>query len=439
MTDALRVFHQSRNQYVRAFSSAWRRLELYEPSVWLQREPEIVAKMLRDADISAPVTLRGHMIAGRDWTLTPLIEDSPRAEMAVFVGTELLKGIRDFTSARYNLAMAFLHGRRFAHVHCMPRKLALGDGQTRTWMVPTRLEDVDSNMIRTVPDHDPENEKLAAHYERWHTAKTEWQPLNRLQAMELVKHVYHDDQASLGYGRGLREALGWWWWAKTHVFSESLTAAERFAAGQFHVKVDGMRSGSVDDKNREVLQAYVNTLEDMRGQHVLATDKEDEVEVLSPSGQGWQILTDLRAELKTTITTLVLGANIPTTATEGGSYALGMVQENTTEALIQFDRELLQEALTRDLIQYIWHLNYPNLVELAISEEKPRFNITQEKRQEPAERAGVAEILSRMGVDLALDDVLEQTGFRRPEDGEEIVPGGSAPEPAAGPFGGFAK
>ena len=331
MTQSLRAFHNARNDYVRAFSSVWRNhLELREPSLWLAREPEIVEKMLRDADIAAPVTLRCHMIAGRDWTLTPLIEESPRAEMAVFVATELLKGIRDFCSARYNLAMAFLYGRCFARIHCTPRKMGLGDGQERTWLVPTRLEDVDSRMVRTVPKLSPDGERLSAHYECWHTAAAEWRPLTRIQAMQLVKHTYHDNQRSLGYGQGLREALAWWWWAKTHIFSESLTAAERFAAGQMHAKVDGMRSASADDENAAVLAAYIEKLEDMRGNHVVATDKEDEIEILSPSGTGWQILTDLRAELKTTITTLVLGANIPTTATEGRSYALGMVQENTT-------------------------------------------------------------------------------------------------------------
>ena len=95
--------------------------------------------------------------------------------------------------------------------------------------------------------------------------------------------------------------------------------------------------------------------------------------------------------------------------------------------------------MTRDLLQYLWHVNYPNLVELGIAAEKPRFNITQEKKQEPSERAAVAEILSRMGVDLSASDIYEQTGFRKPEDGEDIIPGGSAPEPVASPFGGFTK
>ena len=58
-------------------------------------------------------------------------------------------------------------------------------------------------------------------------------------------------------------------------------------------------------------------------------------------------------------------------------------------------------------------------------------NVAQEKRQDPKERADVAAVLSNMGVELSLADVLDQTGFQRPEPGEDVI---EKQEPAS-PFG----
>jgi len=132
-----------------------------------------------------------------------------------------------------------------------------------------------------------------------------------------------------------------------------------------------------------------------------------------------------------------MGANLTTASSEGGSYALAEVQENSTEALIQFDRETLQETFTKSLLKCIWFRNHANLVELGIENESPIFNISQEKRQDPKERAEVASMLSNMGVDLSLTEILEQTGFSAPEEGEDIIPGGSAAPAEIGGGGGF--
>lgn len=436
MTTEIRVRNQAQSLYVRALSAAWRsNVQLHDPSLWLLRDPEAEEKMLRDADIRQAIGYRKHLIAGRDWNITPLVEASPRADMAVHVGTELLKKIKHFTQARMNLARAFFSGARFARIHGQPRTLTIGDGRPRTWWCPVRLEDVDKRMYRIVPQTD--GEKIKAHWERWNVAGQEFRPESRREAAQTIRHVYEDDQSTLGHGAALREAIGWWWYAKEHVFMESLQAVERFAQGIIHGRVEGARNADTGLPNTEVVDAWTEVLEDLRARHVLVSDKADEVTVISGSGEGWQLLSDIRAELKTTITSLILGANLPTTATEGGSYALAGIQENTTEALIQFDREILQETLTDDLIGCCWFKNWPNLVELGIEHEPPMFAVTQEKRQDPQQRATVASTLSGMGVDLALDDVLEQTGFRKPEEGEDVVEGGSKQPAFPSPGFGF--
>lgn len=435
MTTELRGHHQSREIYVRALSTAWANaVQTFDPSVWLQRDPEAEEKMLRDPHIAHAVGFRRHLIAGRQWELIPTAPGSPRADLAVGVGTALLQKIRRFTGARFNLARAFFSGARFAVIHGEMQALRIGDGKLRTWWVPRRLEDVDKRRMRIVPDHKrvAGETQLSAHWEMWDVANQRWETLTNERAMHMVRHVYADDESSLGYGRALREALGWTWYTKTHVMQESVAAVERFAQGIVHAKVDGARDGESGKPNTEVVREWTRVLADLRSRHILVSDRADEIEVISPSGEGHQILTTMREELKGAVFTLVLGANLTTDADKGGSYALGEVQENSTEALVQFDRETLEESLTDDLIGCCWYRNHANLVELGLIEEPPRFSVKQEKHLDPEVRARVASTLSGMGVDLAMDDVYEQTGFRRPAPGEDIVEGTKPVDPLAG-------
>tara|TARA_R110000782_G_scaffold253743_1_gene341951 strand:- start:30446 stop:31804 length:1359 start_codon:yes stop_codon:yes gene_type:complete len=430
----LRLRNQSQQLYVTALSSAWRNgVELHDPSLWLTREPELEEKMLRDADIAHAVQYRRHMIAGQRWACLPRVEGSPRAPVAVSVATELLDGIKNFTQARLNLSRAFFSGSRFGYIHGKMRKLKIGDGVERWWWCPVTIEDRDKRIYRIVPHND--GESLSAHWERWNIAKAVFEPESIEDTAQTIRHVYQDDQASLGHGRALREALGWWWYAKEHVFQESLQAVERFAQGILSAKVDGARDAKTGLPNTELITQWKNVLEDMRARNVLVYDSSDQVEMVNMSGEGWQMLKEVREELRSTIFTLVLGANLTTGANDGGSYALASIQENSTEALIQYDRETLEETLSDDLLGCVWFKNHANLVELGIDEEKPRFNVTQEKREDPKERAEVASVLNAMGVELSLEDVMEQTGFRKPEPGEAIVEKPVAPAPD--PFGGF--
>jgi hypothetical protein len=439
MSMELRLRNQSQQLYVRALSQAWRNsIQTYDPSVWLLRDAEAEEKMLRDADIAHAVGFRRHLIAGRQWELTPTAAGSPRADIAVAVGTELLGKIKHFTDARLNLARAFFSGSRFSRIHGTTKTMTIGDGKPRTWWYPVRLEDMDKRMYRIVPDHEP-GEKLKAHWERWDLATQQFVGEEPEDALHTIRHVYQDDQATLGHGRALREALGWWWYAKEHVFQEALQAAERYGGGMMIAKINGLRDSNSALPNSELLQEWVDALEDMRARHVMAFDKDDDIQVLMGGSEGWQYLQTLLGDLRSTIFTLVLGANLTTSAEKGGSYALAEVQENSTEALVQYDRETLEETLTDDLLGCVWYKNHPNLVELGIAKEKPRFAITQEKKEDPMERVQVMEIANRMGLDLAKDDVYEQIGMRKPEAGEEIVKGGSAQpaNPFPGGGGGF--
>lgn len=422
---------ESQAIYTRGLTSQWRHgAQIDDPSIWLPLEPDLEEKMLRDPDIAAAVNYRRHLIAGRQWSLTPRFQTN-RAPVACMIGTALLEGIKHFTGARIALARAFFSGTRYGRIHGAPKVLTIGDGKPRTWWVPVRIEDVDKRIYRRV--RNAESDDTGLHWERWNIMKGDWEIEPISEAICTIRHIYQDEQGNLGHGSALREQLGWIWKAKTEIAQEALIAAEKHGVGTLRMKVAGLRDAGTGKPNEEMLRSAVEMLESMRSRHVVAHDDQDEIDVIQQSGTGWQFLNDQLERFQRQIQTLVLGANMNTSADGGGSYALARVHENATEALIQFDRSSLEETLTDDLIGCVWHHNHANLTELGIDEEPPLFSIMQEKVQDPIQRMQAAQGLNAMGVELPLAEVLDQVGFRMPEPGEETI----KPQPAPQITGGF--
>lgn len=433
MTTELRLStDQARQSYVTALSSVWHReTRLDDPSAILARDHDVEEKMLADPDIGHAVNYRRHLVAGRQWQIQPDPDVGQDGDVATTVATALLRKVRRFTEARHKLARAFFSGARYARIHGRLQRLTIGDGKPRDWWCPVKLEDVDKRRLRIVP-RNVGTEKLSATWELWDVGTAQWRVLTQDEWSGFVRHTYQDEEGSLGYGRGLRDALGLVWYAKENVLQDSLLAAERFGGGLLKARIDGARDAQSGKPNQQVIREWINVLQGMRSKHVLVHDRQDDVEFVQSDANGWELQRELREEFRTQVFTLVLGANVTQSANKGGSYALAEVQENSTEAIIRFDRESLEESLTDDLIGYTWRRNWANLVELRIQNQMPRFSIDHEQKMDPTQRATVAQTLYNMGVPLASEDIYEQTGFRRPRDNEDVIE--SAPAmPVGGP------
>ena len=438
MPQELRTRPPAQLIYNRDLSTAWRnRVQLPQPSNWELRDPEIESKMMRDDVIVQSMEIRRHRIAGSDWMLIPRDEASENAELSVAVGTRLIEGINRFSGARLNLARAFFSGQRWARIRDEPKQLRLGDGKLRTWRIPIELTDMDRHIFRIVPEqvNAEGGIRLKAHLEEWDIANNRYATLSRTARMNLIDHKYQDDQESLGYGRGLREALGWIWYAKTHTQQELLQAIEKHAQGQFVYKMDGLRDAQAAKPNSTIASDAIAVLEDMRARHILAIDSADSLEGTPSNGEGWQLIDSTLDRFDSKIRTLIIGANLTTSADKGGSFALAETQENSTETIVQFDRQNLEETFTIDLMGWAWWANHRNLVELGIAEDKPRFSITQEKREDPEKAIVVATGLHNLGLDLVKDELYEKFGMKKPEAADDVLEGTLAPPPGLGGFG----
>src|SRR5690606_36066291 len=149
--------------------------------------------------------------------------------------------------ARFNLADAVFRGSTFAKIVGGRVKRDFGDGQSRMWWVPKLLVDMDRWRFRQVPLDPKESDgRTKTRWEYWDTTGVmgEWRPLTKSQRRQLVVHTYFDSEATLGYGRGLLEALYHFYWAKTQVLREGLAGIERWAQGWIIAEIDGMRAGS---------------------------------------------------------------------------------------------------------------------------------------------------------------------------------------------------
>jgi hypothetical protein len=407
-------------QYVRALSSAYRTgFRIYDPSPALSKDPGIYDKLMLDAVVFHAVQQRRHMVAGHKFQCHPASE-SPADKIWAQICEQLIGKIRNFKGALFNLANAVFVGSTYGMIQGERRWMPLFDGVPRNWFMPMSIRDVSKFRFRPVPKRTGSgaDEEVTLEWQMHNVALDQFLPLEHPECF--IKHVYDDNESSLGFGRGLVDAMYYYWRAKELVMTENCSAIERWAQGLLIAKIDGTREGS--KTNSDLLNNVLAELEKHRGRHIMGIDKLDEIDMIPGPAEGWQMASGMRDYLDQSLRTLILGSNLPTGGgTEGGSYALGAVQENSTEALIQYDREILSETISNDLVGLLRRLNQPQLMEMGLGHaENPKFQIIQEKVIDPKVRADI--ILGYVGAEIPLkeDEVYEPAGFTAPQPGDKV-------------------
>lgn len=409
--------------YVHALSAAYRTgFRIYDPSPALQKDPNIYEKLMLDAVIYHACQQRRHMVAGHKFQCQPASE-SPADKMWAAICEKLIGKIRNFKGALFNLSNAVFVGSTYGAVSGERKWLTLMDGMPRNWFVPLEIRDVSKFRFRQVPrrvNQGTVDERIVIDWQIHNVARDVFEPLEHPECY--IKHVYNDSETSLGHGSGLVDAMYYYWRAKELVLTENMGAIEFWARGLLIAKIDGLREASTGKTNQILLNNVLEQLEKHRGRHVLGMGKEDEVTVVDGPGEGWQMASGMRDYLDQTLRTLILGSNLPTGGgNEGGSYSLGKVQENSTEALIQYDREILSDTISNDLVGLLRRLNQPQLMEMGIGHaENPRFMIVQEKIQNPKERADIAALYVDRGIPIKMDELYEPAGFTVPGPEDQV-------------------
>lgn len=442
MTYPLQIRGLSDEQYVHALRSAYAGMRLYDPSIALHEDPDIDEKMLRDIHIAAMWQKRVRKVAGRKYTIEPG-DKTPAAVTLAALVTEALADIQSFTQSRQELASKSIWGGRgyqfIAHRGRCLRRLA--GTAPQNWLLPVRLDDIESSRIRFDPvrETDPATGKTTIRtVAKFWPLEIVGQPreLSAEDAKAIVWATFGDEERRLGYGRGLRDPLYFAFYAKFQLIQGGLNAAETWARGLTIAKLDAETHGSTEQTNAQIAQDFLSVLKKTRAEHVLAIDSRDEVEVVWPSGEGWRMFMEGIRYWDDRISALLLASVLPT---GGGDQGKGSLSRAETEAdseddLISGDQEVLDGAWTRGLIGWFLHMNQAQLRALGLAGVKsPKFSSGGEKIASAEARTAAVKTAVELGADVLSDEFYLALGLTKPPTAGPVIRGRQAPAPGMFP------
>lgn len=397
-------------------------IRIFDPSPALASDPDIYTKIRRDSVCAGAINTRVHAIAARTWRLVPASDDPADKRLAQIL-EHLIRQVPRFTEARRLLAEADIIGCRYAAITGDVRQVRLpGETAPRSMWVPGRLIDVDRRRFRAIATK-ADDGTVAVRWEVFSIADKRWTPV--LHPERYVKHLVYDAEETLGYGRGLIEALHDDLYAKTVAKKEGLQGLKRWAQGLLTAKVSGGRDAQTGLPNIALLRAWSDELDRMQGETSIAHDADDEIEVHSGPTGGHEIVAWTVAYFDTCMRCLILGSELPTATPGGGatgSFALGKVQATTSESLIQGSQEMIDDTFTCDFVPFVRKVNQPILASMGLgAAQNPRFETVNERVKDPVQRSDTIVKMLNAGVDLLEEEVYAEIGFTPPQPGDRIV------------------
>lgn len=424
-----------RQMYGSSLSWAWsNRFGIPDPSFALQKEINAYELIRRDTHCAHVMGLRKHAVAGTETTCVARRDGFPLDEIAAQLGDTMLAQIDNLDSAKLNLADAVFRSQSFAQIMGERRTQTWVDGVPRQWWTPTHLRDIDKRRFRWVANANRDLPPVLEMSDVSRPGSSKWDPVEHPEW--LIQHVYDDSESTLGYGRGLIDAMYVSWYMRTRLLIEMAQAAERFGQGAVVVEVDPNRKGSTEQTNEAMLTAAADNVAKNKARHVLACLTGEKITMLTGSDTGFRILTESLAIVTNELTQLVLGSVLPSGGGgDVGSNARAEVEQDTGDGLIRFDRKLLSATLTRDLMGLFWKLNRANLIGCGLAlAQAPRVELSHESRETPERFALTLKAATDAGMDVVAKEAYTRLGLSMPKPGEAVVKK-AAPVMAPG-FGG---
>lgn len=194
------------------------------------------------------------------------------------------------------------------------------------------------------------------------------------------------------YGKPLLSTLYWLWYYKQNGFKFWAKCLERFGTPILLGKV-------ATTEPQELLQAMLNA----HAQSVIATEKDDDVQVLNSAGGGsqGQAFDLFNNSLIRQIQKVVLGQTLTSGNDGGGSRALGEVHENVRKDKLKSDIRLITPTF-QTVVNALCQLNGWQHHKIIIGDERS-LNTDQAKRDE---------ILSRTGLTFSKDYFMNTYGLK---------------------------
>lgn len=408
--------------YSWALGSAYRQFRLFDPSYALARDPLIYEKLSRDPKFASAARYRQHLVAGRAWTIEPA-SDSVADKLLAKVLTALVKRVKNFASARFNLAGAVIRGSAWAFLQGgQEERVQIAGLPTMPWYIFNHLQDVDRRRMHYRPTRDSKGNTSGTRLVWFSVKRRRWEAVD---PSWFVLNAYDDTEQNLGYGLGLIDACYFFMWFKESLLNEALKAAKRWSAGIVTVQVDSLRDSAGNVQKR--VTDWQNAVLAQRDRDALIFDKADTIDLKFPSGTGVEIILKMIEYADRAIQELLTGSTLgQSSGPDGVRAGDSSVHQQATESLIQYDRELEQGAITSGLLHALVRYNRPNLKVLGLDDAQPgNFTIAEEKIVDPAKAMETIEKALQAKIPLRKIDVHENIGYPIAGEDEEVYDGGS--------------
>lgn len=408
-----------------------------DPDFALAKDPEIEEKLARDPIIGHAIAQRLHAVAGGDAAIEPG-DDTAQAKQLAGIVDEAVDGIRSLAASRHELARACFNGRAYGYVEGRRRLARLGGKNAKPlhWWMPTRITDIDRRRIRFVNlgstgQVDRATVKVVA--EIFSIAKEQW--VRMKPDAPIVSVVFDDRESRLGYGRGLMEAMYFYDYMKSKVLATGFSGLERWANGLVVGKIDHSDIGGLDATAKKARDGMMAVLQAMTSRHHVVIGKNDEINLHETSGTGNDMVFRFLDYLDQALVRLILGAVLPTGGgADKGSLARAEVEQGSTETLLQFDRDLQDEAMTRGVIEPFLRLNRGNLLALGLLDAKrPKFGSRSDPKGDAEAFARTTDVALRWGLAFRKEDVYRRLQMTPPTQGDEIIRLDPQEAPPGGP------
>lgn len=408
-----------------------------------QIDEDLWVKLQRDAVIAKAVKVLIHRVSS-DWYLRAQDRES-RVLVPYF--RRLIEQIPQFANSRANLSKAIFEGRGALKILGTEKRMTLGeDREERKWWHVGRLMHIGADALRmeyhTRQEVDAEGNHKTV--EDWHY-KT-YDPMPTRRQWYIVEHPEHycifihgDDWNSFGGGNGLIDSLAVYHEMKTKLMRRLYQGIRRFAYPFMIVQLEELdEAGSeVDDfeANDERAKAIATALEKMAGgSNVLTIGSKDKVTPVDFNGQSAQAMLSLIQYIDEAMVGVILAATMPTGGGEAGSLARAQVEQDSTDDLIRFYRQNLEEAL-QAIIWNLWVQNRENWQKLGFwgtGLQPPKLCVGRERSDDPQYMLQIYQGAHNLGMTLKSSEVAEALGIEEADD-EDIETGGALPPPGMAP------
>jgi len=230
------------------------------------------------------------------------------------------------------------------------------------------------------------------------------------------KFLFHRFQPRGGYvvRSGLMRGLVWWWMFQNYSIKDWISFMERFGQGFVLGRYDSASSRG----DRETLEAAVKN---MATELAAMISKTTEIEVHEFKGTASiNMFEDFSRVADSLKSKRVLGQTLTTQEGESGSYALGQVQNEVRQDILEYDCTCTMETIQRGLVEPLVDFNH------GPRDKYPKFQI---KFQPPEDLEALAKrdkiLIVDMGMPVPMSYMRDTYGIPEPE-GDEPVLGGMA-------------